>query len=155
MQDAQEPISQIKDLEEKMRKTRGIALLIEETIRRLYDDKHPKSLHQVQWSVLRYLSRAGEQTRNQAGLAKFLGITSGPASRTAKALEQRALIESVPNPTDSRSKIYSLTDQGRQELDGDPIDKAAQILADYTDEELMLLARILDDMSTKLGQPSR
>lgn len=134
------------------RKARGIALLLEQTARLVYDDKQPKSLHAVQWSALRFLERAGEQSRNVAGLARYLGVTSGPASRTAGSLVSRGLARMTDSPHDSRTKIISLTQEGQEKLREDPLNRAALIIQDLSDEEMTALAMALDKLHARLSE---
>ncbi len=133
------------------RRTRGISLLIEQAARLIYDQKHPQALHPVQWSALRFFSRAGGQTRNVAGLAKYLGVTSGPASRTASSLLKRQLVTVSPSQLDSRSKIYELSAEGFDLLEHDPIHRVSRLLSDLSDEELTTLAHALDKIYVGLN----
>ncbi|WP_306249759.1 MarR family winged helix-turn-helix transcriptional regulator [Parvularcula sp. IMCC14364] len=126
------------------RRTRGLALLLEQTARLIYDEKHPQALHAVQWSALRFFDRAGEQTRTVAGLAKYLGVTSGPASRTTSSLLKRELVSVKPSPSDSRSRVYELTSAGKDILSEDPIQRVASLLTEMPDEDLGVLAKALD-----------
>lgn len=135
------------------RKARGIALLLEQTARLVYDEKQPKALHAVQWSALRYLERAGAKSRNVAGLAKYLGVTSGPASRTTASLVSRGLAEVTDSPTDSRTKIINLTEKGHATLEHDPLNRCARIVNELGDEELSTLALALNKLHSRLSKP--
>ena len=144
-----DPLKDSRD--RKLRQARGVALLMEQTCRQVYENRHPQALHAVQWSALRYFSRAGEQARNVAGLAKYLGVTSGPASRTAASLVKRELINSSPSPEDSRSRLFALTGAGEQVLLSDPINRAAETLNGLSDSELATLVAALDKIYAGLG----
>ncbi|MCI5047007.1 MAG: MarR family transcriptional regulator [Aquisalinus sp.] len=132
------------------RRTRGLALLLEQTARLIYDEKHPQALHAVQWSALRFFDRAGEQTRTVAGLAKYLGVTSGPASRTTSSLLKRELVSVKPSPSDSRSRVYELTKAGKDILAEDPIQRVATLLTEMPEEDLGVLAKALDKIYSGL-----
>ncbi len=135
----------------RLRKARGIILTMEQVSRSIYPHEHTKEgLLQVHWAALRYMRRAGQQTRNVVGLAKFLGVTSGPASRTAKVLINRGLITSRQSPHDSRAKVFDLTDLGRASLDNDPARQAAQVLECLSDDDLDRLSLALDRMTNAL-----
>lgn len=134
------------------RRARAIALLLEQTARLVYDEKQPKALHAVQWSALRYLERAGEQSRNVAGLARYLGVTSGPASRTAASLVSRGLASMCESPHDSRTRIIDLTDKGKDVLAGDPLNRCAMIVQDLSEEEISALAMALDKLHARLSE---
>ncbi len=136
------------------RKALGVSLLMEQTARMIYDDKHPDALHPVQWSALRYFERAGTRTSTVTGLANFLGVTSAPASRTAASLIKRNLIISKPNPSDSRSKTYALTDEGKAALRNDPIRKFSSLMEGLNDHELSTLASALDKLYVGLLESS-
>ncbi|MGV6801693.1 MAG: MarR family winged helix-turn-helix transcriptional regulator [bacterium] len=133
-----------------LRRARGIALLLEQTSR-LYYDKHPENLHSVQWAALRYFNRAGQRSRNVAGLAKFLGVTSAPASRTAASLVNRKLTSVEPCPDDSRCKVFSLTQKGKDSLADDPINRVAEIIAHLDEKQKTLLATTLDKIYNSLN----
>lgn len=135
----------------KLHKARGIALLMEQTCRQVYDHKQPQALHAVQWSALRYFNNLEETARNVAGLAAYLGVTSGPASRTAASLVKRNFLSSAPSPLDSRSRLFAITDLGRSTLCNDPINHAAATLNGLNDDELATLGEALDKIYTALG----
>ena len=132
------------------RKARGLALLLEQSARLIYDQRHPNDLHAVQWSALRYFSRAGERARNVAGLSRYLGVTSAPASRTAASLLKRGLVSVSPSPDDSRSRVYDLTAAGTEMLKQDPINRVSDLLVGLSPEEQALLARVLDRICAAL-----
>jgi DNA-binding MarR family transcriptional regulator len=131
-------------------RARGVAHLIEQVCRFAYEDKRPEALHSVQWSALRYFSRANEQVRTVNGLAKYLGVTSAPASRTAASLVKRGLVTMRQSPRDARSNIFTLTETGLQLLPEDPIGKVAHILAEMNEDDLCRLAAALDNVHSKL-----
>jgi DNA-binding MarR family transcriptional regulator len=135
------------------RQKRGIALLLEQSARLVYDQRDLHSLHQVQWSALRYFARAGGKTNNVAGLAKYLGVTTAPASRTAASLVKRGLTVSSPSPEDSRSRHFTVTHAGRALLEEDPLNRVSDILGHLSQEELTALAFALDKIYSGLTQP--
>ena len=144
MSDGEDPASD--------RKARGIALLLERTARLVYDEKQPNALHPVQWSALRYLERAGEQSRNSAGIARYLGVTSGPASRTTSSLIKRGLVSSARSMTDSRARVLDLTEKGREMLREDPLNRCARIVIELDEEERTALAIALDKLYARLSE---
>jgi len=131
----------------------ALATLIEQTARNIYDQRGPAHLHPVQWSALRYFQRANSQVRTVAGLARYLGVTLGPASRTVSALKKNGLIGLLPNPKDARSSLINLTDDGRAALAQDPILRLARSLEQTTDADLdglgLLLAAVNAGMKTR------
>ena len=135
------------------RRKRGIALLLEQSARLVYDHRDLHALHQVQWSALRYFARAGGKTSNVAGLAKYLGVTTAPASRTAASLVKRGLVIARPSPDDSRSRHFSLTDNGHLLLDDDPLNRVSDILETLDKDELTAFTLALDKIYTGLTSP--
>lgn len=129
----------------------GLALLFEQTARHIYDSKSPKDLHPVQWAALRYFARANRSARTVAGLARYLGVTVGPASRTASSLAKRGLVVSEPNEQDRRSAIFSLTQEGDGELEKDPIARAASAIDHLSPAQLDAFADALDALYQKLA----
>ena len=135
------------------RRARAIALLLEQTARLVYDEKQPKDLHAVQWSALRFCERAGDTSRTVAGLARYLGVTSGPASRTAASLVARGLARMEESPRDSRSKVIHLTEIGEDALLHDPLNRCALVLAEeLSEEEKAALAKALNKLYARLAR---
>ena len=114
---------------------KGLSLLLEQCVRRAYDRDGPAELHPVQWAALRYFERAGSLTRTIAGLARFLGITKGPASRTTNRLVRRGYLRSEMNEADRRVPLISLTKAGRKALADDPILRLAESIGRLTAAE--------------------
>ncbi len=107
----------------------GLAILLEQTARAIYEKRAPTDIHPGQWSALRYFARAGRRARTVAGLASFLGVTRGPASRAASALIKRGFLSSRVNKDDRRSPIFTLTKMGREVLRDDPIKRLARVIS--------------------------
>lgn len=103
----------------------GLAALMEQTVRSMYDKRGPQEIHPGQWAALRFLVRAGAEARTVNGLATYLGVTPAPASRAAAALVKRGFVVQEPHPTDRRSHILTLTEAGRAALAHDPIARLA------------------------------
>lgn len=133
-----------------MRQSKGIALLLEQTSRLFYD-RNPRELHAVQWAALRFFGRAGAQVRTVAGLARFLGVTAAPASRTASSLVSRGLLSVEKSRFDSRSKIFTLTETGHDILEDDPLEAVAQRISDLPELDRKRLASVLDQLYVQLS----
>ena len=121
-------------------------MLLEQCVRRAYERAGPSDLHPVQWAALRYYARAGRLTRTVAGLARFLGITKGPASRTTNRLVRRGYLSAEVNDADRRAPLISLTEEGRQALDDDPILRLAESIGRLTKEEKAAFASGLESV---------
>lgn len=101
--------------------TLALAQLLEQAVRGFYPDRGPSEMHPGQWAALRYLARANAEARTIAGLGRFLGMTIGPASRAAAALERKGLIVAQADPVDKRIRRLSLTAEGEALLTDDPL----------------------------------
>ena len=137
------------------RRLLGMASLFEQLVRATYDKRGPTELQPAQWSALRYFERAGQRARTVSGLAKFMGVTMGPASRAAKALEGRGLLASQRDPNDARSLIFTLTPLGQGSLKSDPLKRLADALSDLTPDELGTMTRLLLELTEKLGSDDK
>lgn len=138
-------------MSDDFRKLLAIASLYEQVARAIYEDRGPNALHPAQWSALRFFGRAGGEARTVTGLARFLGVTLGPASRAASSLERRGLIASKRNPADGRSVLFDLTPLGAENLRNDPLQRLATALKRLNDDELedfqRVVTQLLRDMS--------
>ena len=74
----------------------------------------------VQWSVLRYLSRANRFSRTVSAFAEFHATTRGTASQTVKSLVSRGYLIRTRSQRDGRSVRLDLTEKGKKALADDP-----------------------------------
>ncbi|PJK29285.1 MarR family winged helix-turn-helix transcriptional regulator [Minwuia thermotolerans] len=130
----------------------ALANLLEQTARHVYDQRGAGGLHPVQWSALRFFARANRSARSVAGLARYLGVTLGPASRTVGALRRHGLVDAVKDPADGRASIVSLTAAGRHMLQQDPIHRLARAIEELPDADAGGLGRALTRLSTALRE---
>ena len=72
----------------------------------------------AQLELLVYLAHANEFSRSPAAIAEFCGTTRGTISQTLKLLEQKGLVERLPDPYDGRSLRVNLTPSGRKLVTG-------------------------------------
>ena len=77
-----------------------------------------------------YISLLMERDYSPGELARKLGVTKQACSKTVGELEKHSYIERRSNPEDSRSKLLSLTNGGRQLL-SDGSEAAAQIQQEF------------------------
>ena len=124
-------------------------------MRRTYQRVGPEDLHPVQWAALRYYDRAGQLSRTVAGLARFLGVTKGPASRTTSRLLRGGYLVSQINQADRRAPHLSLTQHGRQVLKDDPIWRLASAINHLSHDEKASLASSLEAIITGLLEEER
>ena len=133
-----------------------IAALIERLGRLLTTEAHAEGLLPVHWETLRYLERANRFSMTAAALTAFLGITKGTVSQTLNGLEKKGLIRKRTDQHDRRSKLLSLTANGRALLRRDPLNQtiaAIQLLADSTQQGLAHGLEAL--LSTRLAAQDR
>jgi DNA-binding MarR family transcriptional regulator len=105
------------------------AQLLEQLIRLVYPERGPHDMHPGQWAALRYLSRANPEASTVAGLARFLGVTLGPASRAASALTRKGLVTGTRDPKDRRSIRLTLTEAGTALIRQDPLQRLGNLVA--------------------------
>ncbi len=132
------------------RKAAGLASLYEQVLRTVYEKRGLSELQPAQWSALRYFRRAGASARTVSGLAKFLGVTMGPASRTARTLQRRGLLTSSKNPKDARSIIFTLTRAGNSILELDPLLRLARTLETLDAEDQAVFTRVIGNLYDEL-----
>lgn len=129
----------------------GLAILLEQTARSIYDKRAPTDIHPGQWSALRFFARAGRKARTVAGLASYLGVTRGPASRAASALVHQGFLISEENRDDRRSPVFTLTRNGRDVLKDDPINRLARVISKMADGEKEALVESLNALYASLN----
>ncbi|RIV80074.1 MarR family transcriptional regulator [Aurantiacibacter xanthus] len=98
------------------------------------------------------LSIAGEQCATGAHLARLLSIPRMNVSRALRILDDLGWLVEVPDTSNRRRRPYSLSDKGKQALlsmapEFESI--AAQVFADLTVAERIVLQSVLDKMSKR------
>ena len=130
-------------------------MLLERIARDVYVDRGPQAINPTQWAAMRYLRRASEEARTPIHLAKYLGVTPAPASRTIASLERRGYVTRRQNPSDRRSILIDLTDLGLRVLGEDPIDRLAVIIDRLQTTERSVLEDALENIADQLGAVMR
>ena len=113
------------------------------------------------YDVLATLRRIGEPHELTAGeLVRQTMVTTGALTNRIDRLEERHLVERVPSPTDRRSVIVRLTDEGLRLVDtvaATHLDTERRLLAGLSQRQrsslviaLRTLALDLDDDDTPL-----
>ena len=129
----------------------GMAALMEQMVRALYEHRGPTELQPAHWSALRFFKRAGPSARTVTGLAKSQHIHKGTASRTINVLVKRNLIRGFPHPDDGRTQIFELTKLGLETCAEDPLTKLATQISCLPEGQSSELAQILTQLCTGLG----
>lgn len=132
--------------------SKGVALLIEQIVRSVYEGRAAGALHPAQWAALRYFSKANRSARTATGLARYLGVTVAPASRTAAALASRGLATVESNPDDARSRIFTLTSDGVKTLRADPANRLARAIQKLEARDGEKFADLLDQVYDNLNR---
>jgi DNA-binding MarR family transcriptional regulator len=124
----------------------GLAVMLEQTMRLVYPERSPQDMHPGQWAALRFLARANKEARTVLGLARYLGITQGPASRAIAALERKALLTGERDSKDRRVVRLEITPAGRALLDQDPIQRLAGLIKALPDAAQQDMAQRIGDL---------
>lgn len=128
------------------------ALLLEQLIRQVYPERGPQDMHPGQWAALRYLSRANPEACTVAGLARYLGVTLGPASRAVSALTRKALVKGERDPGDKRSIRLSLTQEGAALIMHDPLKRLGGQIATLSDDQRRAIVEGVRQMFAGLAE---
>jgi SspJ family small acid-soluble spore protein len=132
----------------------GLAVMLEQTMRLVYPERSPQDMHPGQWAALRFLARANKEARTVLGLARYLGITQGPASRAVAALERKSLLTGERDSKDRRVVRLALTDLGHALLKQDPIQRLAGLIQGMPDMAQQDLAQRVGDLFQGLAARS-
>ena len=82
-------------------------------------------------------------------IARHLAISTASTTKLLDRLAERGHIERRPHPADRRARIVVLTDRARSDFFhhlGARMVKMRDVMNAYTDDELRVVARFLDDM---------
>lgn len=86
--------------------------IIEQLARARIESVLPDGLKISQFIVLNHLARLGGEW-SPVRLANAFQVTKGAITNTLQRLESRGLVKVVPDPSDGRGKLASLTAAGR------------------------------------------
>ncbi|GAA3144323.1 MarR family transcriptional regulator [Streptomyces rameus] len=103
-------------------------------------------------AVLTLLGRHGDMRMSK--LAELLAVDMSVTSRHVAHVAARGWIERHPDPADKRSRILRLTPEGLEQLDElsrRTTHLLAERLADWTDEEVGQLIRLMSRLRTSFG----
>jgi MarR family transcriptional regulator for hemolysin len=99
--------------------------------------------------------RAAGPRSSQASIARRLGITPPSLTEALHAAVRNGLVEPVPHPRDSRSKIVRLTDKGARALRKvlSAVNQAERALVEHVNpEELRVALAVLKRANRSLAQ---
>ncbi|MCR9220878.1 MAG: MarR family transcriptional regulator [Alphaproteobacteria bacterium] len=107
-----------------------LALLIDRTARAVYAAEARRTLTPSQWGALRYLKRARNADPTLMGLVRFQKVAPATASETIALLVKRGLLAKERDPADRRQFLLRLTEEAELLMDGDPLRRLADALAE-------------------------
>ncbi|WP_317706299.1 MarR family winged helix-turn-helix transcriptional regulator [Methylomarinovum caldicuralii] len=108
-------------------------------------------LQPVQLEILHYLSICNRHSNIPAAVTEYLGLTKGTVSQTLTVLENKGLIEKVPDAQDRRVIHLFLTEKGKAVVDASlppaTLDQGLSFMAPEAREQLARgLAALLEGM---------
>ncbi len=133
-------------------KSCGMARLLEQTARAIYDARGPKAVHPGQWAVLRYLASAPDKERTVSGVASYLGVTHAPASRAVAALARKHYVTVQSSKDDRRVRQIDLTETGAALLQNDPVNRLTSALDDLDEQRAREFAQTLEIIYDRLAK---
>src|ERR1700761_4811692 len=103
----------------------------------------------------RVLNAIGQGRTDVTDIRDYLELDSGLMSRLLRALEDEALVETVPHPDDARRRVAKLTKAGRREFNAYEAisDSRAELLLGRQSNSQALLAA-MDLIATAFGRSS-
>lgn len=125
------------------------AILWEQTVRDVYDERASSAVQPLQWSILRFLDASPTSDARVATIAKYLGKNHAPVSRAIGTLIKRNLIEKLGGAAAIRTSPITLTSKGRELLENDPINKLAEEMRQLAPRERQMLEEILTRLALK------
>jgi MarR family transcriptional regulator, negative regulator of the multidrug operon emrRAB len=116
-------------------------------------------LHNREWMVLRFLSRANRFSRTPSAVAALTGTTRATASQIVKILEAKSFLARRPSKRDGRSTTLVVTSQGEKLLAlHDPLNGLLDAITSLIPEECLRLrdslGKILNRIDTADRQPA-
>ncbi len=128
----------------------AIAALVEQLGRQVQNLCFTRELAPVQWSALRYFAKAGPAARTVSGLAAYTGVNASSASRTIQLLLAKGLVRTETDLGDCRIRVVSLSREGADLLQRDPLAALAAALHTLDDGEQAVLRDLLEKVLFKL-----
>jgi DNA-binding MarR family transcriptional regulator len=101
-------------------------------------------LDKAEYLLLRTLDQLGPT--DIGSLAAAVGLDPSTAGRQVAGMESRDLVDRTPSPEDRRRSMIVPTEAGRQRMEATRARRraaTAEMLADWTDEELQQLGELL------------
>ncbi len=106
--------------------------IIEQLSRNWFEQMLPHGLKLSHFSMLNHLVRLGDG-KSPVELARSFQVTKAAITNTISRLKKRGFVEEKPHPTDLRSKLIYLTEEGRICRD-DAVGAASKALQLFSDK---------------------
>lgn len=87
--------------------------IIQQLSSTMFNKRLPDGLHVSHFSILNHMTRLGDG-KSPLALASAFQVTKGTMTHSLAVLSKRGFVRLEPHPTDGRSKVAYLTDEGRK-----------------------------------------
>lgn len=131
---------------------RRLAHLLGHIGRRTGASRPDSALTPVQWSALRYFSRANRFSRTPSAFARFQATTRGTASATIKALVREGYLVRRRSASDGRSVALEPSEAGRRLLEQDPVLAMEQAIGALPPEQRRSLADAVTEIIARVSE---
>ena len=102
------------EIKESMRSVAELILTVFPRFKRLITNQfHQKIADEITFSQLRTLDKLIEQPVTLSDLAEMIHVTRQGASLQVQSLVEHGWVERIPDPTDRRSALLKVTEEGR------------------------------------------
>ncbi|MDF2721266.1 MAG: hypothetical protein K0Q59_941 [Paenibacillus sp.] len=118
-------------------------------IRRASLDKELGGMDRSSYTLLMQLSKHGNPVRVKE-LADEFHLDISTVSRQTTSLETKGYLQRLPDPTDGRSSMFQLTDEGKRTLahvKKARVARYAELLKTWNDDERHLFGKLLERLN--------
>lgn len=138
--------------DDRITQSMAMSVLLESIIRSTYSERSPGDLLPLQWSIMRYLHGCSVQHTSVSYVARFLGLTHAPVSRSVATLKKRGLVKSVDALDAPRGVALTLTQKGHTALQNDPLRRVASAIDLLPKELAKCMARSIEHLVLELSE---
>lgn len=134
---------------------RATAELLDALFRRYHVEAFTGGLNPAQWAALRFFSRDLTDSKTAVSLARFQGVSRASANDTVRALVRKGLLARMVSAEDGRRQEVSVTEQGAEVLQGDPLALLSTPINGLPDEVRRDFAGVVSQLLAAMPAPSR
>lgn len=131
---------------------RRIAQLLTHLGRRAVTGAATTDFTPVQWSALRYFSRANRFSRTPSAFASFQATTRGTASTTVNTLVRDGYLVRRRSETDGRGICIEPSDAGYRLLEQDPLQAMEHAIGELPAEQRRSLAAAIPAIAGRMAE---